>query len=104
MCVKDGLLQACVLLDTQGDKSRIRWSSTQKCHHVLSGDIRTYFKKLLHTSHALFQEEALPANFILRNVSTLKPDFEADVRLLQGVRGPTTVKSYDQTLLRKDRH
>ncbi len=61
LCVKDGLLQACVLLATQGDNSRIRWSATQECQHVLSADIRPYFKKLLDTSPALLQEVALPA-------------------------------------------
>jgi hypothetical protein len=30
LCVKDGLLQACVLLATQGDNSRIRWSASQE--------------------------------------------------------------------------
>ena len=29
LCVKDGLLQSCVLLATQGDNSRIRWSASQ---------------------------------------------------------------------------
>jgi hypothetical protein len=96
LCVKNGLLQACVLLTTQGDNSRIRWSASQECQHVLSADIRPYFKKLLGTSPALLQELALPTNFMLRNVSTLAPSFEAGVRLLQGGRRPSTVKSYDQ--------
>jgi hypothetical protein len=94
--VKDGLLQSCVLFATQGDNSHIRWSATQECQHVLSADIRPYFKKLLDTSPALLQEVALPANFMLRNVSTLTPGFEAGVRLFQGGRRPSTVKSYDQ--------
>ena len=76
LCVKDGLLQACVLLTTQGDNSRIRGSATQERQHVLSADIRTYFRKLLDTSPALLQDVALPANFMLRNVSTLAPGFE----------------------------
>jgi hypothetical protein len=39
---------------------------------------------------------ALPANFMLRNVSTLAPGFEEGVRLIQGGPRPSTVKSYDQ--------
>jgi hypothetical protein len=70
-----------VLLATQGDNSRIRWSASQECQHVLSSDIKPYNKKLLGTSPALLQEVALPANFMLRNVSTLAPGFEAGVRL-----------------------
>ena len=96
LCVKDGLLQACVLLATQGDNSRIRWSASHECQHVLLSDIKPYNKKLLGNSPALLQEVALPANFMLRNVSTLAPGFEAGVRLLQGDRRPSTVKSYDQ--------
>ena len=96
LCVNDGLLQACVLLATQGDNSRIRWSVSQEWQHVLSSDIKTYNKKLLGSSPALLQEVALPTNFMLRNVSTLAPGFEAGVRLLQGDRRPSTVKSYDQ--------
>jgi hypothetical protein len=98
--VKDGLLQACVLLATQGDNSRIRWSASQECQHVLSSDIKPYNKKFLGTSPTLLQEVALPANFMLRNVSTLDPGFEAGVRLLQGDRRPSTVKSYDQKWLK----
>jgi hypothetical protein len=94
--VKDGLLQACVLLDTQGDNSRIRWSASQECQHVLSSDIKPYNKKLLGTSPTLLQKVALPANFMLRNVSTLALGFEVGVRLIQGGRRPSTVKSYDQ--------
>ena len=75
-----------VLLATQGDNSRIRWSASQECQHVLSSDIKPYNKKLLGTSPALLQEVILPANFMLRNVSTLAPGFEAGVRLLQGGR------------------
>ncbi len=96
LCVKDGLLQACVLLTTQDDNSQIRWSASQECQHVLSADISPYFKKLLGTSPALLQEVSLPANFMLRNVSTLTPGFEAGVCLVQGGRRPSTVKSYDQ--------
>jgi hypothetical protein len=62
--------------------------------------IKPYNKKLLGTSPALLQEVALPANFMLRNVSTLAPGFEAGVRLLQGGRRPSTVKSYDQKWLK----
>ncbi len=86
LCVKHGLLQPCVLLVTQGDNSRIRWSTTQECEHVLSSDIKPSFKKLLHTSPALLQEVTFPANFMFRNVSSLAPGFEAGVRLLQGGR------------------
>jgi hypothetical protein len=89
-----------VLLVTQGDNSRIRWSPSQECQHVLSSDIKPYNKKLLGTSPALLQEAALPANFMLRNVSTLAPGFEAGVRLLQGGQRPSTVKSYDQKWLK----
>jgi hypothetical protein len=85
-----------VLLATQGDNSRIRLSASQEYQHVLSSDIKTYNKKLLDTSPVFLQEVALPANFILRNVSTLAPGFETGVRLLQGGRRPSTVKSYDQ--------
>jgi hypothetical protein len=66
----------------------------------LSSDIKPYNKKLLGTSPALLQEVALPANFMLRNVSSLAPGFEAGVRLLQGGRRPSTVKSYDQKWLK----
>jgi hypothetical protein len=41
---------------------------------------------------------ALPANFMLRNVSTLAPGFEAGVRLLQGGRRPSTFKSNQKWL------
>jgi hypothetical protein len=68
--VKDGLLQACVLLATQGDNSRIRWSASEECQHVLSSDIKSYNKKLLGTSPALLQEVVLTANFMIHNVST----------------------------------
>jgi hypothetical protein len=71
--VKDVLLQACVLLTTQDDNSRIHWSPSQEYQHVLSSDIKPYNKKLLGTSPALLQEVALPANFMLRNVSTRRP-------------------------------
>jgi hypothetical protein len=94
--VNHGLLQACVLLASQDDNSRIRWSASQECEHVLSSDIKPYNKKLLGTSPALLQELTLPANFMLCNVSSLVPGFEAGVRLLQGGRRPSTVKSYDQ--------
>ncbi len=65
--------QACVLLTTQGchDNSRIHWSTSQECQHVLSADIRSYFKS-----------------------------FNPGMRLLQGDRRPFTVKSYDQKWLR----
>jgi hypothetical protein len=43
---------------------------------------------------------ALPANFMLRNVSTLAPGFEEGVRLLQGGRRPSPVKHYDQKWLK----
>ena len=71
LCVKDGLLQACVLLTTQGDNSRIRGSATQERQHVLSADIRSYFKS-----------------------------FNPGMRLVQGDRRPFTVKSYDQKWLK----
>jgi hypothetical protein len=61
---------------------------------------RSYVKKSLGTSPALLQEVPLPANFMLRNVSTLAPEYEAGVRLLQGGRRPSTVKSYDQKWLK----
>jgi hypothetical protein len=83
LCVKDDLLQACVLLTTQGDNSRIRWSVSQECQHVLSPDIRAYSKKLLDTSPTLLEEVSLPVSFMLRNVSTLTPVFDADVWLLK---------------------
>jgi hypothetical protein len=69
-----------VLFASQGDNSHIRWSASQECEHVLSSDIKPYNKKLLGTSPALLQELALPANFMLRNVSSLVPGFEAGVR------------------------
>jgi hypothetical protein len=100
LCVKHGLLQACVLLVSQGDNSRIRWSAFQECQHVLSSDIKPYNKKLLDTSSALLQEVTLPVNFMLRNVSSFAPGFEAGVRLIQGGRRPSTVKSYDQKWLK----
>jgi hypothetical protein len=59
-----------VLLTTQGDNSRIRWSASQECEHFLSSDIKPYNKKLLGTSPTLLQEVALPANFMLRNESS----------------------------------
>jgi hypothetical protein len=100
LCVNHGLLQACVLLASQEDNSRIRWSASQECEHVLSSDIKSYNKKLLGTSPALLQELALPANFMFRNVSSLVPGFEAGVRLIQGGRRPSTVKWYDQKWLK----
>ncbi len=96
LCVKHALLQASVLLATQGDNSRIHWSDSQECDHVLSSDIKPYNKKLLGTSPVFIQEVALPTNFMLRNVSSLAPGFETGVRLFQGGRRPSTVKSYDQ--------
>jgi hypothetical protein len=63
---------------------------------VLSSDIRPYNKNLLGTSLALQQEVTLPANFMLRSISSSAPGFEAGVRLLQGGRRPSTVSSYDQ--------
>jgi hypothetical protein len=85
-----------VLPATQGDNSWIHWSLSQECQHVLSSDIRPYNKKLLGTSPVHQQEVELPANFMLRSISSSTPDFEAGVRLLQGVRRPSTVRSYDQ--------
>jgi len=105
--VKDEVLEACVLLATQSDNSRVRWSSLQECQHVLSSDISPYNKKFLGTSPALQQEVALPANFMLRTISSSVPGFDfeaASVRLLQGGRRPSrlpsTVNSYDQKWLK----
>ena len=42
----------------------------------------------------------LTHNFILRTISSTTPDFETVVRLLQGDRRPSTVKSYDQKWLK----
>jgi hypothetical protein len=56
LCVKDEVLQVCVLLATQGVHSRIRWSSSHDCQHVISSDIRPYNKKFLDTSPVLHQE------------------------------------------------
>jgi hypothetical protein len=98
--VKHGLLQACVLMTTQGDNSRIHWSASQECEHLLSSDIKSYNKKLVDTSPALLQEVTLPGNFMLRNVSSLAQGFEVGVRLIQGGRRPSTVKSYDQKWLK----
>ena len=100
LCMKDEVLQACVLLATQGNHSRIRWSASQQCQHVISSDIRPYNKKLLGTFPVLQQEVVLPANFMLRTISSTAPDFEAAGRLLQGGRRPSTVKSYDQKWLK----
>ena len=96
LCVKDEVLQARVLLATEGAHSRIRWSSSQDCQHVISSDIRPYNKKLLDISPVFHQEVVLPDSFMLRTISPTTPGFEAAVRLLQGVRRPSTVKSYDQ--------
>ena len=98
--MKDEVPQACVLLPTQGVHSRIRWSSSQDFQHVISSDIRPYNKKLLDTSPALHQEVALPTNFMMRTISSTAPGFEETVRLLQGDRRPSTVKSYDQKCLK----
>jgi hypothetical protein len=100
LCVKHGLLQALVLLVTQVDNSRTLWSDSQEYEHVLSSDIKPYNKKILGNSPALIQEVALSVNFMLRNVSLLAPDFESGVRMLQGGRRPSTVKSYDQKWLK----
>jgi hypothetical protein len=70
------------------------------CKRWPSSDIKPYNKKLLVTSPVLLQEVSLPTNFMLRNVSTLAPGFEAGVRLLQGGRRLSTVKSYDQKWLK----
>ncbi len=72
--------------------------SSQDCQHVLSS-----------SRHQALQQEAschlvctcgLPANFMLINVLTLAPGFEAGVWLLQGGRRPSTVKSYDPKWLK----
>ncbi len=94
--VEDDLLQAGVLPATQGDNSRIRWSLSQECQHVLLSDIRPYNKKLLGTSPAIQQEVTLPANFMLHSISSSAPGFEAGVMLLQGGRKPSTVRSCEQ--------
>ena len=90
----------CVFLATQGAHSRIRWSSSQDCQHVISSDIRPYNKKLLDISPVFHQEVVLPDSFMLRTISPTAPGFEAAVRLLQGGRRPSTVKSYDQKWLK----
>ena len=59
-------------------------------------DIRSYNKKFLGTSPTFQKEVVLPDNFILHTISSTVPDFEVSVRLLQGDRRPSTVKSYDQ--------
>jgi hypothetical protein len=59
LCVKDEVLQACMLLATHGEHSQIRWSSSRDCQHVISSDIRPYNKKLLDTSPAHHQEVRL---------------------------------------------
>ena len=100
LCVNDDLLQGRVPLTTQGDNSRIRCSLSQECQHVLSSDFRPYNNKLLGTAPALQQEVALPANFMLRSISSSAPGFEAGVRLLLGGRKPSTVRSYDQSRIR----
>ena len=71
LCVKDEVLQACVLLTTQGAHSRIHWSSSQDYQHVISSDIRPYNKKFLDTSPVLHQEVTLPANFMLRTTECM---------------------------------
>jgi hypothetical protein len=43
---------------------------SQECQHVLSSDFRPYHNKLLGTAPALQQEVALPANFMLRSISS----------------------------------
>jgi hypothetical protein len=70
-CVNDDPLQACVLITTEGDNSRIRLSSSQDCQHVLSTDIKPYNKNLLGTSSSLLYRPTLQ---MLHNVSTLVPD------------------------------
>ncbi len=96
LSVEDDLLQAGVLPTTQGDNSRIHWSLSQEFQHVLSSDIRPYNKKSLGTSPSLQQETTLPVNFMFRSSSSSAPGFQAGVRLLQGGRKPSTVRSYDQ--------
>jgi hypothetical protein len=59
-----------VPLTTQGDNSRIRCSLSQECQHVFSSDFRPYNNKLLGTAPALQQEVALPANFMIRSISS----------------------------------
>ncbi len=85
---------------TQGDNSRIRWSSSQECQHVLSADIRPYNKKFLDTSTVLQQEVVSPANFMLRSISSSASGFEGGLWLLQGDRRSSMVKSYDQKWLK----
>ncbi len=86
LCVKHGLLQACVLLATQDDNSRIHWSVSQECEHVLSSDMKPYNKKLLGTSPVLIQEVTLPANFMLRNVSCSFENFTTQEHMFTIVR------------------
>jgi len=101
LCVKDGLLQACVLLATQGDNSRIRWSSSQDCQHVLSSDLRPYNKKLLGTSSALHQEVALPADQLYAPVNFLNDTkLRSRCGCYKEVERPSTVRSYDQKWLK----
>ncbi len=92
LCMKDEVLQACVFLGTQGAHSRIRWSSSQECQHVISSDIRPYNKKLLGTSPALQQEVVLPANFMLRTINFYLRAAISDCLLIGFIRATETLK------------
>jgi hypothetical protein len=62
------------------------------CSRQISGLATRSFS----TPHPIQQEVTLPNNFMLRSISSSVPGFEAGVRLLQGGRRPSTVRSYDQ--------
>ncbi len=103
LCVKDGLLQTCVLLATQDVNSRIHWSVSQECQHVLWSDIKPYTRSFLAPRPRFFKRwpcRPTSCSTICQLRVTLAPEFEAGVRLLQGGRRPSTVKSYDQKWLK----
>ena len=56
LCVKDTELQVCVLLVTQGDPSRVRCSSSQEFHHVLSSEISGPTTRSFSALHPRFKK------------------------------------------------
>jgi hypothetical protein len=77
---------------------RSSYLSSQVCHdsHRVTLEHTLYVGRRLRTTR-LSSVKFLSS--MLRNVSTLAPGVEAGVRLLQGGRRPSTVKSYDQNWL-----
>jgi hypothetical protein len=97
--VKDEVLQTCVLLTTQGDNSRVRWSSSQQCQRVLS--IRPYNKKF-STPPSLFNKTCLDRP--ISGYGQFPPPhltrFRSSCATVTRRQKASTVKSHDQKWLK----